>query len=193
MKFKLFNIHFHISYYFASILALIISNDQFIISIFFLLTIIIHELGHLICIYVFKITPSDILFQAYGIQIKLDSIYSMSYSKELVILLGGSGLNFIVSAILFYLHKPQLLFFIISNISIGVFNLLPIHSLDGGRIIYIILTLFTPENIAHKISFCVSLIFILGFSILDFLLILCGTFNISLSLLCIMLILKIFD
>lgn len=190
MKFKIKNFNIVISYYFLIIISLILSTNQSNISIYFLYAIAIHEIGHLIFIYLFNVKISTIYFKIYGINIAITKPECISYHNELLILLGGSIANFIVCIIL-YLTKSTLNCMFITNLIIGLFNLLPIESLDGGKIVNIILSSYLPLNIADKISFFTSVVFICTFSIIDFFFILHGKFNITLSILCIILILKI--
>lgn len=191
MNFKIKNINIIVSYYFLILISLIISTDKSNISMYFLYAIVIHECGHLLFIYFFNIKISAIHFKVYGINISIAKPECISYCNELLILLSGSFANFIISILLYFINSTEYFILITTNLIIGVFNLLPIESLDGGKIINIILFSCLPFNVAYNISFFISVIFICTFSVIDFFFILHGNFNITLSVLCIILILKI--
>lgn len=186
LKTKYINIE--ISYYFLIIISLILVTDQTYITICFFIAILIHELGHLIFILFYKIKISQISFRTYGINIEIDKNRYLANYKDIFILLSGSLANFIASIYFKYTEQELL---VAVNIFIGLFNLIPIESLDGGKIINIILFYFFPMKIAYNISLVISIVFIAIFSILDFLFIIHGNFNVTLTILCVILILKI--
>ena len=185
-KTKYFNIE--ISFYFLVIIAFILTTDKTYITIYFFISILIHELGHLVAILYYKIKISKISFKIYGINIEIDHSRYLANYKDILILSSGSLANFLV-AIYFKYNNFIILYFI--NIFLGIFNLIPIESLDGGKILNIILFLLFPMKVAHNISVFISIFFIAVFSVLDFFFIIHGNLNITLSILCIMLISKI--
>ena len=166
-------------------------NDQGYLSLAFISAILIHELGHLIFIFLFRLEVSIIAFKVYGINIRIKENQYVSYHKDLLILIGGSLANFLFAIILSLFLHSNLIYFIITNILIAIFNLLPVESLDGGKIIYIILLNIFDYQAAYSISFGISLIFTVAFCVLNFFMIIYGKFNITLTILCIMLLTKV--
>ena len=99
-----------------------------------------HEIGHLLAILVLKQKVDRIEFSLFDIKIK--SNYYVSFSKELIITLSGVAFNFIL--FLFFIRTIRI--FALANLFIGIFNLLPVSTLDGGQAINIILNKFISEE-----------------------------------------------
>lgn len=95
-----------------------------------------HEIGHLVAILFLKQKVDRIEFSLFDIKIK--SNYYVTFSKELVITLSGIAFNFV----LFLLFIRTIKLFALANLFIGIFNLLPVSTLDGGQAINIILNKF---------------------------------------------------
>ena len=104
------------------------------------LTILFHELGHLISIKTSKIEISFIKIEPFGITIRLKNFFIKNPKEEFMVAVSGPLANFILSLICYLLFKDKASFFILSNISMGVFNLLPAYPLDGGRMLMAHLT-----------------------------------------------------
>ena len=115
--------------------------------------LMIHEIGHLFFIILFKNSVSNIIIYPFGgvinYELKNDFIY-----KDLLITLGG-----VLSNLLFYLLFKLLKLDILSNINFVflIVNLIPIHPLDGSRILTLILSINLPYYLSKIICFIVSL------------------------------------
>ena len=140
-----------------------------------------HELGHLFTGMILGFKPRTLTINSVGLSIGFD-INADDYNekikkgnllayKKLLIALGGPIVNFFI-VILFMLF--DLKFFgikrevvIYSNILIGLFNLIPIYPLDGGRILknllHIIDGLKNSYTYINLISY-VSIIVLTAFS-----------------------------
>jgi len=144
----------------------------------------IHEIGHILAIIKYGKKISEIKINAFSIDIEQNYSFNMSNKKELVILLCGPLINLIFFAIfaLFYkiLNLNILKIFSIQNLIIGILNLMPIYSLDGGQILFIFLRQKFNIYNANMILFIISIIFILPITTLGFLLAIRSSFNFSL-------------
>ena len=126
-------------YYFALLtIVLIFDKSGGIFCCFF--SSFFHEIGHLLAILVLKQKVDRIEFSLFDIKIK--SNYYVSFSKELIITLSGVAFNFIL--FLFFIRIIKI--FALANLFIGIFNLLPVSTLDGGQAINIILNKFISEE-----------------------------------------------
>ena len=100
----------------------------------------IHELGHIIAFVLVGDLPEELSFEITGIKM-VRSGKAITSGKEIFQLLMGSCTNFLVFLILSYslqtVNKVSL--FAISHLILGIFNLRPIQSLDGGMILKIII------------------------------------------------------
>ena len=110
---------------------------------------LIHELGHLIVGILLKFKPTKMEIMPYGISISFKVNYN-DYNKKIrkgtilslkrmLIAFAGPFTNLIV-IIIFLLFNVNFFgiereIIIYSNILIGIFNLIPIYPLDGGRIL----------------------------------------------------------
>ena len=92
---------------------------------------IIHETGHYICAVISGVKIERIIFWAGGVKMVSD-IGMKPFFREICVLLFGPLFNFL--AALFYYLSADINAFSI-NLSLGLFNLLPFSSLDGGSII----------------------------------------------------------
>lgn len=114
---------------------------------------IIHELGHLICGIILKLKPETFNITPFGLQISFKpdiDLYNTKVKngtklciKKMVLALAGPLTNFAIAFILIIINNigantSYLLLgetAIYANILIGIFNLIPIYPLDGGRIL----------------------------------------------------------
>lgn len=100
-----------------------------------LLACLIHELGHLLVMFVKKHKPTAVTLRGGGIQITAPDC-----SDSVAILMAGSALNIIVFAVMLaLLPRPYTdiypVMFAVLNLCIGLFNLLPLGCLDGSRLL----------------------------------------------------------
>ena len=98
------------------------------ICLFFLVSLLVHELGHVVCIRLFRI---DI----YGISLKIVGVVIRhgvcSYGQEIICAAAGPFASMLL-ALLVLRRLPELA--VISG-ALAAVNLLPIYPLDGGRIL----------------------------------------------------------
>lgn len=108
-----------------------------------------HELGHLFAGIILGFKPKSLSINPVGLSIafhvKVDDYNervrkgNILAVKKLIIVLMGPAVNFLIVIIFmlfdlefFYIRRE---FVIYSNILIGLFNLIPVYPLDGGRIL----------------------------------------------------------
>ena len=145
-----------------------------------LLSALIHETGHIIAAKILKIKLKEIKFDFLGARLVI-SKKIISYSKEVMLCAFGPLFNFL-SAFIAYIvschygiQDPKINFFIFASISLGILNLLPIKTFDGGRIIESALCFIIQPSASKKtvevLSFitvfllwCISVYFLLIYS-----------------------------
>lgn len=114
---------------------------------------IIHELGHLLCGIILKLKAETFNIIPFGLQISFSAdldLYNEKIKngnkiciKRMILAIAGPLTNFVIVAILITLSKiginTENIFLgetaVYANILIGMFNLIPIYPLDGGRIL----------------------------------------------------------
>lgn len=147
---------------FVIFLSLISGLFKDVITLF--LIIIIHEMGHIILSlrYGWKIKRVDI--GVCGGFITYDDVIDKPFKEEFIIALSGFMFQFILFIIclfLFYLNViDNDLFSLINkyNISIFVFNILPIYPLDGSKVLLVIFNYFLPYKLSLKLIDVISFI-----------------------------------
>lgn len=100
--------------------------------------VLIHEMSHILKARSYQVNISEVVLFPFGGVAKLDFL-DVDSSQEIGIALAGPLCNFFMVgiALIAYYHYPAgywLSFFIRLNLVMGLFNLLPILPLDGGRI-----------------------------------------------------------
>lgn len=140
---------------FIFILIFLLTNQIKIYGILMLFALI-HELGHMLVGILLSFKPVKLEIMPYGLsvgfEVKCEDYNkkikngNMLLIKKLIIALAGPITNLIITIIFlifnitFFGIERELVVY--SNILIGIFNLIPIYPLDGGRII---------KNILHII------------------------------------------
>jgi Zn-dependent protease len=125
----------------------------FLISIF--TCVALHELGHSLMALRFGIRVRRILLLPIGGMAQFDSIPKNPW-KELAITVAGPAVNFALAAFFFFIFRPGSVTLmiglpldvhslgnamIVSNLVMGVFNLIPVFPMDGGRIFRAVLAM----------------------------------------------------
>ena len=169
MDFKIGNCRICISPLFAVMLSLILLIDRTGIMLFGILSVIIHETGHLVFMFLTKKHPEKVVFQLGGIIIT--SKKTASYNSELLIALGGCLLNFLAcltSGFIYLYNRNEMMFiFSAANFGLMIFNLMPINSLDGMDIIkFSLLKKYSLEKV-RSVCNIISLCFLLVASFLS--------------------------
>lgn len=141
----------------------------------------LHELGHLFAGILLGFKPQSLKLNALGLSVNF-KVNTKDYNsklkngnilavKKLVIAISGPLVNFLL-VFLFFLFNGKIFgieknVLIYSNLLIGLFNLIPIYPLDGGRIVKNILHISSGLEDTYSymslISF-VSIVFLTVFS-----------------------------
>lgn len=161
IEFSFKGVKVRFTFWFFAVVTVMLLIDKTGLSLMGLAACMLHELGHLLAFFLVGHTPKEISFEASGIRlVKTSSL--LCYPKELLVLLAGSAANLVLS-LAFYrlLPTPGGMLFAAVHLVLGLFNLLPVGALDGGRIVKLLLLLFCAPDRADKISRAISLLVVL--------------------------------
>lgn len=136
-----------------------------------LMIVLIHELGHYFMAMFFKWRVDSIMLWVFGGVMKTDEHGNNSIREEALVILAGPMQNLIIFFVLYLLsgnaifpsHILELIFYY--NTAILLFNLLPIWPLDGGKLLFALLSSYLPYRKAYHsiilLSMITSLVFLL--------------------------------
>lgn len=160
---------------FILILLFFITN-QIKIYAMIMLFAIIHELGHLIAGILLGMKPEKIEIKVFGVSISFDvkkEDYNIKIKKgnllevkKIFVALAGPLTNVFIMIIfisnIFDMNYYNKILIIFSNMTLILFNILPIYPLDGGRILkgifYILKGKYKAEEYIYHISYITLII-----------------------------------
>ena len=116
---------------------------------------ILHELGHIFAIRCLGSHVKEISITIVGAEIKTERL--LDYRSEGIVALCGPCVNFLL-AMLFGIPEWGHVFAGI-NLALGSLNLLPVHPLDGGRMLRAALAYLIDASWADQVSECLGLVF----------------------------------
>ncbi len=188
MSFTIKNCRITIRFLFVAMLAMLLLGDKSGVAEVGILAATLHETGHLVVMYAFGVEPSQIKFTPFGIDIIKSCCVNRSYKRDVLISLAGPCAN-IAAALIFYLFNHSAVHpFILANLVLAVFNLLPIEPLDGGQALYSILCTRLSVDQAAKMVSVTSFVVLTPLAILGFLVLFRSPGNFYLFVVCVYLI-----
>ena len=113
-----------------------------------------HELGHYLTL---RCLGGDIVYfrlTAVGGDMELSRARPLSYGRELLSILAGPGVNLALAFLCARLAGGREWAYVLSglSLSLGLFNLLPVYPLDGGRALLMVLTGVLPPQWAGRLT-----------------------------------------
>lgn len=183
-------IEFHYTYLFIAFSFIITGHVKDLLV--FTSIIIFHELGHYLMAKINKVKVKKITIYPFGGITTLDTLINININRELLIAMGGILFQTIYMIIIIILYKYGFVREYIYNLytrynnSILYFNLLPIVSLDGFKILNLTLSKIFPFDISNKLSLGISFITLILILIVNY-----YTFNYTLLLILSVLIINI--
>lgn len=159
MKLDLCKTELKINVSFAVVVTLMLILDESGLCALGLLCCIIHEFGHISCLLIMGEKPKLIEFSFYGIKLERRRMAQFNTFGEIAVYASGPAANMMFSAVLFLLSGAAqgMRTAAVISLCIGMFNLIPCRPLDGGNILFCILTGYTEEKNAENICRAVSL------------------------------------
>lgn len=194
MKLRIFSTELEISFTLICVAAICVILNIFDGMLWCSLAIVIHELGHLFAMIHFGCAPKKVKISAFEIKILDSKRAEKSEKQNFFIIFLGPAANFICFIplyLLYLLGNGFVLPFALANLSVGLFNSLPVLSLDGGQILFLLLCRRCEITKAEKIVNTVTFITIFPLAALGFAVLLSSKYNFSLLFVCLYLIISL--
>ncbi len=101
------------------------------------LACVVHELGHLLVGAALGGRPRWLSLSAVGLELNMEYPAGLSYGRELAVALAGPAVNLVTGGIC-----AQFGNYLLAGVSfgLGLFNLMPVLPLDGGRALWCVLS-----------------------------------------------------
>ena len=151
-----------VSVYFVGMVALCFAAGPIWHISLGLLFAALHELGHLAAMSAFRARANRICLTAAGMRIERAPGLSLSFSREIVIAFAGPAVSLALAGLFAAVYQATgfapLLDCAAINLGFGLFNLLPVRQLDGGRALYFALCRRLDEALAERICLAASLL-----------------------------------
>lgn len=155
-------INIHYSYIFLALSCILIGYYKNLLV--FSSLIFFHELGHIIIIIKLKYKIKKITLYSFGGIINYEENLSRKINEDLLLSISGILFQNIFIIIIIFLKQINLIpistfqLFINYNITITIFNFLPIIPLDGSKALNLLLCKILPFNKCLNINIIISLI-----------------------------------
>lgn len=147
-------------------LFIFISIGEFRFITYFMLLILVHELGHILISLLFKWNIDKIIILPFGGLTKYNEIINRPLIEEFLVAISGILLQLIFYNFIKYYIDYK--YFSIINYFIILFNLIPIYPLDGSKILNVFFNIITSYKNSLNLTLIVSYIFIIIFILLFF-------------------------
>lgn len=186
MRFSIRGVSFELSFLAVAAMSatLVLDTSGRICACF--IAAIIHECGHLLAMRCFCIKPQSIKLRIFDIAIEAHG--QRPFSKDLIITIAGPLANF-VFAFVFYFFSDMLF---VSNLVIGLFNLLPVDTFDGGHALSLLLCKKLSAESSRRILKALTFLLLVPTFILGILVLLRSKYNYSLLLISLYLLVVLF-
>ncbi len=134
--------------------------------------VLIHELGHIFFIKLFKYPIIKVELFPFGGFTTTNQHLNSDINKDLLIASGGFIFQILLFLILFllakYLNVITYNLYIHYNLTILLFNLIPMIPLDGSKILNLFLEKFFSYHFSYYLNFTISLISLIVFLMINY-------------------------
>ena len=144
-------------------------------------SVFLHEMAHLLAAVMIGLRPSHVVLFPFGVNLKLKNSLVFSITDEIILYLSGPFMSVILSLICLFFEKNSRFWelFYYNNISLSLFNILPILPMDGGIVLKKVLARMIGNRQAEKVLKALSIVLILGLLMLESVLLIKNNFNFS--------------
>ena len=155
-------ITFDYSYIFVALSFIL--TGYFANLIVFTSIILVHELGHYLTAKYYNLDIKEITIYPYGGLVKINEPINTKISIDLKVAISGVIFQTIYYFIIIFLYKNNIIrayifnLFTVYNKSIFFFNMLPIHPLDGSKVLNLMLSKILPYKYTLRLNIFISIV-----------------------------------
>lgn len=176
MSFRVGKTAFFVGYEMVAALTAVLILDREDRVVCCILAATLHELGHILMMRTFRVRVRSISLRLADVLIQADPPPTLC--ADVMVTLGGVVMNFLC-ALLFLPLSRELAG---SNLALGVFNLLPVKSLDGGHLLYLALSRRCAPKTCETIQNVTAFLMLIPFLTAGLLMLFRSGYNYSLLL-----------
>lgn len=194
MKLRLFNLRLEISFALICAAAVCVITGIYKTFLYCAAAVVIHESGHLAAMTIIDKFPERIKISLFEINISDANRHARPSKYNLLIIFFGPAANFICFIVCYLLYLKGNGIFLrtaLTNLSVGCLNSLPVMTLDGGQLIYILLCKRLSAENAERIVDVMTLIIIIPLAAAGILLLFRSKYNFSLLFISIYLVMSL--
>ncbi len=184
MTLRIGKLSVELSYPLVAIMTAVIILDRSMSVIVCFAAAIMHESGHIIALRRCGAMPERVKLTLFDIAIIDQKKYTRSYGQELVVVLAGVTVNFAMALLFLIFYRitevETLMLLCSANLGLGIFNSLPVDSLDGGQALLIILCRFLSPRTASIVLDVISFIILIPAACIGFFVLLNSQYNFTL-------------
>lgn len=170
-------VHIAVNLPFVASLLLLMLADGGDVPLWCLVASLMHETGHVAAMLLWSRQPVQVQFGIFGMRMT-DDPNSLDYRRKTAVLLAGPLVNLACAAVLWLTGRVGTVMGV--HLIIGLFNLLPIESLDGGQALSCLLAMRGDPDRSDRMLFLLSLMGVFFLSAAGFTLLLAGGYNYTL-------------
>lgn len=151
IEFYIRKVKFNIEFGFLAVVALLCILDDGRYLLYGVWACIIHEVGHIVPMLLLGEKVKKVKFHAFGVNISPQNNTIRPLYQDIFIILGGAIINIILGLIVYFSDiGTNAYIFASMNIILGLFNLLPYTSFDGGTLILTVAEYFNGDTVEIK-------------------------------------------
>ena len=118
----------------------------------------IHELGHLVTGVILGLKVKNVNIMPFGVSINFEDYSNKYIIKKIIIAVAGPIINLAIVILAIYNEWGEDIIY--ANMLIGMFNLIPLYPLDGGRIMKYVVNIISNSKEADDLTYKLSNILI---------------------------------
>ena len=112
-----------------------------------------HELAHWLTLRALHAPPRTLILSASGASMYVPGLTRLSYGGELLAVAAGPGCNLLLWALLSSVGGEALAPFAGAHLILGALNLLPVRPMDGGRLLWLLVSLCSEPYTADRVAY----------------------------------------